>query len=240
MDISNLAKKKTAIFAVVPDNDSSFNYLVGMLYTQVFQEMYYQADHVYGGQLPIPLHVCMDEFANVALPDEFDKVLSTMRSRGISASIILQNLAQLKGLFKSSQSAWETITGNCDTLFFLGGNEKSTHDYVSKLLGKSTINLKTHNRTKGRSGSYTTNYQLAGRELLTPDEVRLLDNEYAVLFIRGAEPVIDKKYDLMLHPKIAFTTDGGEIPYIHNEGIKTIDLVDAIELERAEEYQIID
>ena len=240
MDIANLAKRKTAIFAVVPDNDSSFNYLVGMLYTQVFQEMYYQADHVYGGQLPIPLHVCMDEFGNVALPDEFDKVLSTMRSRGISASIILQNLAQLKGLFKSSQSAWETIAGNCDTFLFLGGNEKSTHDYVSKQLGKGTINLKTHNRTKGRGGSYTTNYQLAGRELLTPDEVRMLDNEYAVLFIRGAKPVIDKKYNLMSHTKISLTTDGGEIPYIHNDGIKTVDIADAIELERAEEYQIVD
>lgn len=202
--------------------------------------MYYQADHVYGGRLPIPLHVCLDEFANVALPDEFDKVLSTMRSRGISASIILQNLAQLKGLFKSSQNAWETIVANCDSFLYLGGNEKSTHDYVSKLLGKSTINLKTHNRTKGRSGSYTTNYQLSGRELLTPDEVRLLDNDYAVLFIRGAKPVMDKKYNLLSHPNIVLTTDGNEVPYIHNNGIKTVDLVDAIELDRAEEYQLID
>jgi type IV secretion system protein VirD4 len=240
MDIANLARKKTAIFAVVPDNDSSFNYIIGMLYTQVFQEMYYQADHVHGGMLPIPLHVCMDEFSNIALPDEFDKVLSTMRSRGISASIILQNLAQLKGLFKASQSAWETIVGNCDSFLYLGGNEKSTHDYVSKLLGKSTINLKTHNRTKGRSGSFTTNYQLSGRELLTPDEVRLLDNEYAVLFIRGAKPVMDKKYNLLSHPNIALTTDGNEMPYIHNDGIKTVDLVDAIDLNRAEEYQLID
>lgn len=240
MDIANLAKRKTAIFAVLPDNDSSFNYIIGLLYTQVFQEMYYQADHVYGGRLPIPLHVCLDEFANVALPDEFDKVLSTMRSRGISASIILQNLAQLKGLFKSSQNAWETIVANCDSFLYLGGNEKSTHDYVSKLLGKSTINLKTHNRTKGRSGSYTTNYQLSGRELLTPDEVRLLDNDYAVLFIRGAKPVMDKKYNLLSHPNIVLTTDGNEVPYIHNNGIKTVDLVDAIELDRAEEYQLID
>lgn len=240
MNISELVDKKTAIFAVVPDNDTSFNFLIGLLYTQVFQEMYYLADHKYGGSLPIPLHVCMDEFANVALPEEFDKVLSTMRSRGIFASIIIQNLAQLKGLFKSSNDAWETIVGNCDSFLYLGGNEKSTHEYVSKLLGKETINLKTHNRTKGRTGSYTTNYQMTGRELLTPDEVRLLDNEYAILFIRGAKPVMDKKYNLLKHPNIAQTTDGNAKPYIHKTNIHTVPIHEGIDLERADEYEIIE
>ena len=240
MNIADLAKKKTAIFAVVPDNDSSFNYIVGLLYTQVFQEMYYQADHVYGGPLPIPLHICMDEFSNVALPDEFEKILSTMRSRNISASIIIQNLAQLKGLFKSSQDAWQTITGNCDSFLYLGGNEQGTHEYVSKLLGKSTINMKTYNRTRGRNGSYTTNFQLTGRELLTPDEVRLLDNEYALLFVRGAKPIIDKKYNLLTHPNISMTTDGIEEVYIHNNGLKTTDLTDAIDLTRVEDYLLMD
>lgn len=240
LNIPALAENKAAIFCVIPDNDSSFNFLVGLLYTCVFQEMYYLADHVYGGTLPIPLHVCMDEFSNVALPDEFDKILATMRSRGIFASIIIQNLAQLKGLFKASNDAWETIVGNCDSFLYLGGNEKSTHDFVSKLLGKETINLKTHNRTKGRSGSYTTNYQMTGRELLTPDEVRLLDNEYAILFIRGAKPVMDKKYNLMKHPNISQTTDGNTKPYIHKNNIHTVSIHEGIELERADEYEIIE
>jgi type IV secretion system protein VirD4 len=239
MDIEQLAKNKTAIFAVTPDNDSSFNFLVGLLYTQVFQEMYYMADHVYGGQLPIPLHVCMDEFANIALPDEFDKILSTMRSRNISASVILQNLAQLKGLFKQSPHAWETIVGNCDSFVYLGGNERSSHEYVSKLLGKSTIHLKTYNRSMGKNGSYTTNNQITGRELLTPDEVRLIDNEYAIVFIRGAYPVIDKKYNLLKHPCFKQTSEGGNAPYIYEKKIRTQRLVDSIDLDRAEDYEIL-
>ena len=240
LDIPNLAKKKTAIYAVIPDNDSSFNFLVGLLYTCVFQEMYYLADHKYGGSLPIPLHMCLDEFSNVALPDEFDKILSTMRSRGIFASIILQNLAQLKGLFKASNNAWENIVGNCDNFLYLGGNEKSTHDFISKLLGKATINLKTHNRTRGRSGSYTTNFQMTGRELLTPDEVRLLDNEYAILFIRGAKPVMDKKYNLLKHPNINLTTDGTAKTYIHKTSNHAVPIHEGIDLERADEYEIIE
>lgn len=240
LDIPSLAMKKTVIYAVISDNDSSFNFLVGLLYTCVFQEMYYLADNTYDGTLPIPLHMCMDEFSNVALPDEFDKILSTMRSRGIFASIILQNLAQLKGLFKASQHAWENIVGNCDNFLYLGGNEKSTHDYVSKLLGKATINLKTHNRTRGRSGSYTTNYQITGRELLTPDEVRLLDNEYAILFIRGAKPVMDKKYNLLKHPNINETTNGKSKPYIHKTNINTVPIHEGIDLERADEYELVD
>jgi len=240
IDIPSLAEKKTAIFAVTPDNDTSFNFLVGLLYTQVFQEMYYQADYTYQGTLPIPLHVIMDEFANVALPDDFDKILSTMRSRGISASIILQNLSQLKGIFKSTQHAWETIVGNTDTFLYLGGNEQSTHKYVSELLGKSTIRFNTHNKTKGRMGSYTINGQLSGRDLLAPDEVRLLDNDYAILFIRGAKPVMDKKYDLLSHPNISQTTEGNAKPYIHISRVNTENITDGIDLNRAEDYIILD
>ncbi len=240
IDIPSLAEKKTAIFAVTPDNDTSFNFLVGLLYTQVFQEMYYQADYTYQGTLPIPLHVIMDEFANVALPDDFDKILSTMRSRGISASIILQNLSQLKGIFKSTQHAWETIVGNTDTFLYLGGNEQSTHKYVSELLGKSTIRFNTHNKTKGRMGSYTINGQLSGRDLLAPDEVRLLDNDYAILFIRGAKPVMDKKYDLLAHPNISQTTEGNAKPYIHISEVNTENIAEGIDLNRAEDYILID
>ena len=163
MELSEVGERKTAIFAVIPDNDSSFNFLVGMLYTQLFQQLYFQADIVHGGRLKEHVHFVMDEFANVALPDEFDKLLSTMRSREISVSIIIQNLAQLKALFEKT---WESIVGNCDEFLYLGGNEQSTHEYVSKLLGKETIDLNTYGQSKGRNGSYSTNWQLAGRELL--------------------------------------------------------------------------
>ncbi len=179
MELWSVGEKKTAVFAVIPDNDSSFNFLVGMLYTQLFQQLYYQADIVHGGRLPVHVHFVMDEFANVALPDEFDKLLATMRSREISVSIIIQNLAQLKALFEKQ---WESIVGNCDEFLYLGGNEQSTHEYVSKLLGKETIDTNTYGQSKGRNGSYSVNWQITGRELMTPDEVRMLDNQYALLF----------------------------------------------------------
>ena len=219
MELWSLGEKKTAIFAVIPDNDSSFNFLVGMLYTQMFQQLYYQADIIHGGRLPVHVHFCMDEFANVALPDEFDKLLSTMRSREISVSIIIQNLAQLKALFEKQ---WESIVGNCDEFLYLGGNEQSTHEYVSKLLGKETIDTNTYGRARGRNGSYTTNWQITGRELMTPDEVRKLDNQYALLFIRGECPVEDLKYDITKHPNVRFTTDGGAEPYRHGEDLISI------------------
>ena len=210
----SIGEKKTAVFAIIPDNDSSFSFLVGMLYTQLFQQLYYQADVIHGGRLPVHVHFLMDEFANVALPDEFDKLLSTMRSREISVSIIIQNLAQLKALFEKQ---WESIVGNCDEFLYLGGNEQSTYEYVSKLLGKETIDTNTYGQSKGRNGSYSTNWQLAGRELMTPDEVRMLDNRYALLFIRGERPVEDLKFDILKHPNIALTADGGAGPYRHGE-----------------------
>ncbi len=214
LELWSIGEKKTAVFAIIPDNDSSFSFLVGMLYTQLFQQLYYQADVIHGGRLPVHVHFLMDEFANVALPDEFDKLLSTMRSREISVSIIIQNLAQLKALFEKQ---WESIVGNCDEFLYLGGNEQSTHEYVSKLLGKETIDTNTYGQSKGRNGSYSTNWQLAGRELMTPDEVRMLDNRYALLFIRGERPVEDLKFDILKHPNIALTTDGGVEPYRHGE-----------------------
>lgn len=214
LELWSIGEKKTAVFAIIPDNDSSFSFLVGMLYTQLFQQLYYQADVIHGGRLPVHVHFLMDEFANVALPDEFDKLLSTMRSREISVSIIIQNLAQLKALFEKQ---WESIVGNCDEFLYLGGNEQSTHEYVSKLLGKETIDTNSYGQSKGRNGSYSTNWQLAGRELMTPDEVRMLDNRYALLFIRGERPVEDLKFDILKHPNIALTTDDGAEPYRHGE-----------------------
>ena len=212
LDLPSLGEKKVALFALIPDNDTSFNFLVSILYTQLFQQLFFLADHKYGGSLPVHVHFVMDEFANVSLPDDFDKILSVMRSREVSVSIILQNLAQLKALFEKQ---WESIVGNCDEFLYLGGNEQSTHKYVSELLGKETIDLDTHGKSTGHSGNYSTNYQISGRELLSPDEVRLLDNRYALLFIRGERPIMDLKYDILKHPNVAKTTDGKEKPYIH-------------------------
>ena len=212
MNLTSIGEKKTAVFAVIPDNDSSFNFIVGMLYTQLFQQLYNLAEFKHSGRLPVHVHFIMDEFANVALPDDFDKLLATMRSREISVSIIIQNMAQLKALFEKQ---WESIVGNCDEFLYLGGNEQSTHEYVSKLLGKETIDTNTYGQSRGRNGSYSTNYQITGRELLTPDEVRMLDNKYALLFIRGERPILDLKYDILKHPNVGLTTDGHGKPYIH-------------------------
>ena len=219
LDLPSLGEKKVALFALIPDNDTSFNFLVSILYTQLFQQLFYLADHKYGGSLPVHCHFIMDEFANVSLPDDFDKILSVMRSRGVSVSIILQNLAQLKALFEKQ---WESIVGNCDTFLYLGGNEQSTHKYVSELLGKETIDTNTYGKSEGRSGSYSTNYQISGRELMTPDEVRMLDNRYALLFVRGERPVMDFKYDIMKHPNVRLTTDGCKPPYIHGEPTQAV------------------
>ena len=214
LDLASMGEKKVALFAIIPDNDSSFNFLVSILYTQLFQQLFFSADHIHGGALPIPVHFLMDEFANVSLPDDFDKILSVMRSRGVFLSIILQNLAQLKALFEKQ---WESIVGNCDEFLYLGGNEQSTHKYVSESLGKETIDTNTYGKSSGRSGNYSTNYQISGRELLTPDEVRMLDNRYAILFIRGELPVMDLKYDILKHPAVDLTADGKDGVYQHGK-----------------------
>lgn len=211
MDLYTLGEKKVALYAVIPDNDTSFNFLVSLLYAQAFQALYYSADQIHHGALPRHVHFVLDEFAAMPLPG-FTRELATMRSRNISASTIIQNMAQIKELYKDS---WETIPGNSDTILYLGGNEASTHKYISEALGKATIDTRTHGQTKGRSGSWSTNFQMSGRELLTPDEVRGLDNRYAILFIRGARPVMDLKYELTQHPAIRHTVDGGGPPYIH-------------------------
>lgn len=212
LDLSSMGERKVALFCCIPDADTSLNYLVGMIYSQLFQTLYYMADRVHGGALPVPVNCIMDEFPNVSLPNEFEKILATCRSRSIYCSIIIQNMSQLKALFKDS---WESLVGNCDEFLYLGGNEKETHKYVSELLGKETIDTNTYGQTKGKSGSYSTNFQQSGRELLQPDEVRMLDNQNALLFIRGERPILDAKYDLMKHPNIRYTEDGGAGPFIY-------------------------
>mgnify|MGYP001753850249 CR=1 FL=1 len=213
LELASLGEKKVALFALIPDNDGSFNFLVSLLYASTFKELFYSADRVHGGSLPVPVHFLMDEFANVSLNDDFDKLLATMRSRNISVSIIIQNIAQLKALYEKQ---WESIMGNCDEFLYLGGNESSTHKLISEsYLGKSTLWLDTYGKSAGHSGSYSTNNQITGRELLTPDEVRMLDNRLALLFIRGEPPLMDEKYELLKHPNVKYTTDGGAPAYAH-------------------------
>lgn len=235
LDLASMGEKKVALFCCIPDADTSLNYLVGMIYSQMFQTLYYVADRKYGGRLPVPVNCIMDEWANVALPDDFEKILSTCRSRSIFCSIIVQNMSQIKALFKDSH---ESLVGNCDELLYLGGNEKETHKYISELLGKETIDTNTYGQTKGKSGSYSTNYQLSGRELLTPDEVRMLDNRYAILFVRGERAIMDLKYDLMKHPNVKHTEDGGAKPYDYAASPLSHDTVQLDET-RYEDYELL-
>ena len=216
MELAKMGERKQAVFAIIPDNDGTFNYIVGMLYTCAFQSLYYQADKVHQGALPVPVRMMMDEFCNVSLPDDFGKLQATMRSRNIMSTIVLQNISALKALFKDD---WEGLIGNADTLLYLGGNEVSTFKYISELLGKETLDTRTRSVSKGRSGSSSVNYQQTGRELMTPDEVRALDNDHCILFIRGELPVMDRKYDILKHPGLKLTEDGGAAPYIHRPGL---------------------
>ena len=216
MELGLMGERKQAVFAIIPDNDGTFNYLVGMLYTCAFQALYYQADKVHQGALPVPVRLMMDEFCNVSLPDDFGKLQATMRSRNIMSTIVLQNISALKALFKDD---WEGLLGNADTLVYLGGNEPSTHKYISELLGKETLDTRNRSVSRGSHGSSSVSYQQTGRELMTPDEVRTLDNDYALLFIRGERPVMDKKYDILKHPYIKLTEDGGAVPYVHHPGL---------------------
>ena len=209
MDFGSLGERKR----VIPVNDSSMNYLVGMLYTQCFQELYRRADLKYNGRLPVPVRVLQDEWANVAQPESYPKILATCRSYNIGLNIIVQNVQQIKALYEKEH---ESIIGNCDTLLFLGGgNEPASLEFIVKLLGRETLATRTRGLTKGRNGSSTTNYQQTGRDLMTIDEVRKLDTNKAILFIRGEDPVIDRKYNLKRHPNIKLTLDGKAKPYIH-------------------------
>ena len=224
MDFPSLGERKRAIFCVIPVNDGSMNYLVSMLLTQCFQQLYLRADERYNGRLPVPVRVIQDEWANVAQPDSYPKVLATCRSYNIGINIIVQNIQSIKALYKDE---WEGIIGNCDTLLFLGGgNEPTSLEFVSKLLGKETVHTRTRGQTKGRSGSSSVNYQQTGRDLMTPDEIRMLPTNDALLFIRGEKPVRDKKYDIKKHPNVRRTADGRAKPYIHNPPVPNYTLPD--------------
>ena len=235
--LEEMGEKKVALFCCLPDSDKSLNYLVGMIYGQLIQTLYYVADRKYKGRLPVPVHLLIDEAPNIALPtDNFLPWLSTMRSRNIFCSYIAQNMAQLKALFKEQ---WESLVGLCDEFLYLGGNEKETHKYVSELMGKETLDTNTYGHTKGRNGSYSINDQQTGRELLTPDEVRMLDNRKCILFVRGERPMLDDKYDLMHHPNIHLTEDGGAPPYDYTAVRDAADDLD-YDPEHYEDYELLD
>ena len=240
MDFGSLGERKRAIFCVIPVNDSSMNYLVGMLYTQCFQELYRRADQKYNGRLPVPVRVLQDEWANVAQPESYPKILATCRSYNIGLNIIVQNVQQIKALYEKEH---ESIIGNCDTLLFLGGgNEPASLEFIVKLLGRETLATRTRGLTKGRNGSSTTNYQQTGRDLMTIDEVRKLDTNKAILFIRGEDPVIDRKYNLKRHPNIKLTLDGKAKPYIHKpQGVPDYALPDLpYAFKSLDDYEFID
>ena len=224
MDFASMGERKRAIFCVIPVNDGSMNYLVSMLLTQCFQQLYLRADERYNGRLPVPVRVIQDEWANVAQPDSYPKVLATCRSYNIGINIIVQNIQSIKALYKDE---WEGIIGNCDTLLFLGGgNEPTSLEFVSKLLGKETVHTRTRGQTKGRSGSSSVNFQQTGRDLMTPEEIRMLPTNDALLFIRGEKPVRDKKYDIKKHPNVRRTADGEAKAYIHNPPVPDYTLPD--------------
>ena len=237
LELYNFGEKKRALFCIISDNDPSFNFLISVLYTQLFQQLFYIADKKYNGSLPIPVHFVMDEFANIALPDDFEKLLSVMRSRNIFVSIIIQNLSQIKALFEKQ---WESIVGNCDEFLYLGGNEQSTFKYISELLGKASINTDTHGYSKGRNGNYSTNFQKLGRELLTPDEVARLNDKYSILFIRGERPIKDKKYNIKRHPNVKYTADGKEKMYIHGKTDLSIGDISFIDYDENQTYENIE
>ena len=217
-------KTKTALFIVTPDSDKSYAFLIGMLYEQLMQELYFQADAKYGGRLPIHVTMYLDEFYNTPLPDSYLNFLSTMRSREISNVVVVQNIAQIKELFKDG---WETIPGNADTLVYLGGNEQSSHKYISELLGKGTIDKRSSGETLGKRGSSSRNYDVLGRELMTPDEVRKLDNKKCIVLIRGCDPVMDFKFNTFKHPMFKRSGDGKGKWYVHNpQDKKKLDIID--------------
>lgn len=235
--LEEMGEKKVALFCCIPDSDKSLNYLVGMIFGQLIQTLYFVADRKYKGRLPVPVHLLIDEAPNIALPtDNFLPWLSTMRSRNIFCSYIAQNMAQIKALFKEQ---WESLVGLCDQFLYLGGNEKETHKYVSELMGRETLDTNTYGRSRGRSGSFSVNDQQTGRELLTPDEVRLLDNRKAILFVRGERPIMDDKYDLMRHPNIRLAEDGGAQPYDYTQAKDAADDLD-YSPEQYNDFELLD
>ncbi len=207
LELDTLGDKKTALFVIISDTDDTFNFIVAIMYTQLFNLLCDKADDKYGGRLPVHVRFILDEFANIGQIPKFDKLIATIRSREISASIILQAQSQLKAIYKDNA---DTIVGNCDTTLFLGGKEKTTLKEISEILGKETIDLYNTGESRGKETSHSLNYQKTGKELMSMDELSVMDGSKCILQLRGVRPFLSNKYDLTKHPKFALTSDADE------------------------------
>ena len=222
MELDKIGTRKTAVFCITPVGDSTFNFLVGLMYSQLFGTLYHYAEtQCPGKRLPIHVRFLLDEFANIGTIPNFNQLLATMRKYEISCTIVLQALSQLKALYRDD---WEVIVGNCDSLLFLGGTDKTTLEYLSTILGKETIRAVSSSRTFGKQKSYTTNYNKTGRELATPTELRTMKNTSCIYFLRGLDPFFSEKFDPKTHPNYTRTgLSSDEKRYIVTEHKETGD-----------------
>ncbi len=204
MDLDLLGDRLSALFVIISDTDDTFNFVAALLYTQLFNLLCDKADDVYGGRLPIHVRCLLDEFPNIGQIPRFERLIATIRSREISACIVLQAQSQLKALYKDHA---ETIVGNCDSMLFLGGKERTTLKEISELLGKETIDLDNTSENRGREKSHGISHQRMGKELMTQDELAVLDNSKCILQLRGERPFLSDKYDITKHPNYRFLSD---------------------------------
>lgn len=239
MELDTLGDEKTAMFVIISDTDDTFNFLVAIMYTQLFNLLCDKADDFYGGRQPVHVRFILDEFSNIGQIPKFDKLIATIRSREISASIILQAQSQLKAIYKDNA---DTIVGNCDTMLFLGGKEKGTLKELSEILGKETIDLYNTGESRGKEISHSLNYQKTGKELMSMDELSVLDGSKCILQLRGVRPFLSNKYDLTKHPKFGLTSDADEKNLFdvekflsHKLRIKPDDTVEVYDCDETEE-----
>ena len=235
-----LGDKKTALFVIISDTDDTFNFIVAIMYTQLFNLLCDRADDKYNGRLPVHVRFILDEFANIGQIPKFDKLIATIRSREISASIILQAQSQLKAIYKDNA---DTIVGNCDTTLFLGGKEKTTLKEISEILGKETIDLYNTGETRGKEQSHSMNYQKTGKELMSMDEISVMDGSKCILQLRGVRPFLSNKFDLTKHPKYNLTADADEKLLFdaeqflnHKLKLKKTEMVDVYDCSQTNEY----
>ena len=222
LKLDKIGDEKTAVFVIIPSSDVTFNFLAAMMYTQLFDTLYDTANFKYGGRLPVHVRCLLDEFANIGTIPDFDKLLATMRSMEISANIIIQNIAQLKKMYDKS---WEILTGNCDSLLFLGGKEASTTEMISKALGKETIDVVAQNRTKGhRNNSTSINNSIMGRELLTADELTVMPTDECILIVRAFHPFYCHKFDIEKHPNYQYLEDSDKNNAYLIDNVKTLEM----------------
>lgn len=222
LELDLVGDRKTALFVIISDTDDTFNFIVSIMYTQLFNLLCDRADDVYGGRLPIHVRCLLDEFANIGQIPKFEKLIATIRSREISASIILQSKSQLKAIYKDNA---DTIEGNCDTTLFLGGKEKTTLKEIAEILGKETIDLYNTSDTRGSQRSYGMNYQKTGKELMSQDEIAVMDGGKCILQVRGVRPFFSNKYDICKHKNYKYLSDYDKKNTFDNEKYLSTNLI---------------